>query len=208
MNILLLGPQGSGKGTQARMLCEKFDLFYVSTGDLLRKVAESDPEITSIMQKGDLIPDEKTFQVIKDYLANNNVSGNILFDGFPRTLDQFRWFKSDGMKIDLIFLLNISDEEAVKRLSSRRMDKNTGKIYNLITNPPSSDVNPSDLVQREDDKPEAIKERLSTFHRVTNDLIAEINQEGIPFFEVNGERPINEIQDELVKIFESRKSDA
>jgi len=204
MIILLLGPQGSGKGTQARLLCEKFNLFYVSTGDLLRKVAETDQGIADTMKRGDLIPDEKTFEVIKAYLKENNVSDNILFDGFPRTLEQFRWFKSDGMKIDLILLISISDEESVKRLSSRRMDRNTGKIYNLITNPPEG-VNLSDLIQRDDDKPEAIKERLATFHRVTNSLVGEIKEEGIPFFEVDGERPIDVIQEELVGIINNEK---
>src|SRR5258705_5883318 len=122
MNLLLLGVQGSGKGTQARLLCKKFNFFYVPLGDILRKVAKKDPIVAEFTRKGDLLPEDKTFEIVKNYLKENNVNDNLLFDGYPRTLEQLKWFEKDGTHIDLVFILEMSDEEAVKRLLARRMD--------------------------------------------------------------------------------------
>ena len=206
MNIILLGTQGSGKGTQARLLVEKYGFFYVSTGDLLRSIAKDNKEIEEIMKSGKLIPDEQTFQFIKEHLEKNNVSDNILFDGYPRSAEQFSMFAKNKVKIDLVFVLRISDEEAVKRLSARRMHRQTGEIYNLITNPPSSDINPEDLIQREDDKPDAIRQRLQIFHTVTENLIHDIEAGGITYKEIDAERPIEEIQNDLVEVIEGMKN--
>ncbi|MBX4205603.1 nucleoside monophosphate kinase [Candidatus Microgenomates bacterium] len=206
MNIILLGPQGSGKGTQAKLLMEKYGFFYVSTGDLLRNIAKTNKDISETMKSGKLIPDEQTFKFMMDYLKENHVSDGILFDGYPRSAKQFGMFETENIKIDLILILRISDEEAVRRLSARRMHKQTGEIYNLITNPPSSDIDPGDLIQREDDKPEAILQRLKIFHSVTEELIQDIQKSGIRHEEVDAQRPIDDINKDLVNIIEEVKS--
>jgi adenylate kinase len=202
MNIILLGPQGSGKGTQARLLGEKFGFFYIASGDVLRSIAKTNPEIAATMKAGRLIPDEQTFNFMLDNLRENNVKDNVLFDGFPRSSVQFELFEKNNFPIHLVLLIRISDEEAIRRLSARRMHKTTGEIYNLITNPPPEGVKSEDLIQREDDRPEAIKTRLAIFHSVTEELISDLERSGIDYAEVDGQRPIKQIHEELVEIIE------
>ena len=205
MNIVILGPQGSGKGTQAEFLVQKFQLFYISTGDILRELAKRNSEIAKTIAKGDLIPDREMFSIINNHLDKNDVKDNILFDGYPRSVAQLKIFEESGRKIDLVIVLNISDDESVKRLSARRMDSRTGKIYNLLTNLPPSDVPVSDLVQREDDKPEAIRRRLAIYHKNTGAEIEDLKKV-THVYEINAERPIEDIQKDLERIVTEYKS--
>ena len=144
MNILLLGPQGSGKGTQAGLLIEKFGFLSLSSGDILRKRAETDSGLKERLSNGIFIPDEETFGILRQYLEERSTFDNILMDGFPRSIKQYElfknWLSGKGTKIDLVLVLKIGEEETIKRLSARRMDPKTDKIYNLITDPPGSDV--------------------------------------------------------------------
>lgn len=208
MNILLLGPQGSGKGTQARMLCERFGFFYFESGAYLRKVAKKHPEVAKIMNSGKLVPDKEMTSYLTAYLDQENLYDDIIFDGFPRTLTQYDflkiWLDEKGVKIDLGLILEISEKETIKRLGARRIDPSTGKIYNLITDKPPSDVDSDKLIQRDDDKPEAIKKRLEIYRNQTKQLIEKLEGD-TKVIEVDGERSIEEIQKDLVKIIKEVK---
>ncbi|MEK7112536.1 MAG: nucleoside monophosphate kinase [Patescibacteria group bacterium] len=205
MNIIILGPQGSGKGTQARLLSQKLGLFYFESGDFLRERARADSRIDEIInKKGELLPDEETFTLVRDFLKEKtqNLDG-LLLDGYPRSLKQYQllkdWLTDEGKKIDLAIFLTISDAEGVRRLSARRVDKETGKVYNLITNPPGPGVEKEKLLQRPDDTPELIKRRLEQYQETTSPLIEVLKKDGI-LVEVNGERPIEVILNDLEKI--------
>jgi adenylate kinase len=206
MNIFLIGPSGAGKGVQAKLLVEKFGLDYIVMSDLLKKSWETRPDIKEMMQSGVLVPPEVTFDLLKEKFGNF-APANTLLDGYPRTIDQYElmktWFKEVGGSFDLAILLTVSDEALVNRLSARRLDPESGKIYNLITDAPPSDVDQSKLVQRDDDKPEAIKKRLAWFKDSVMPMVKYIKDEGVvKVAEIDGDRPIDVIHNELSDIIE------
>lgn len=207
MNILLIGPQGSGKGTQARFLVEKFGFFYFESGEYLRKVAGTNEELKKVLSEGQLIPDREMTSYLTAFFDQKNLYDDIVFDGFPRTEPQYqfwkKWLTDKEIKIDLAIVLKISEAETVRRLTARRKDPVTGAIYNLVTDPPPSSVDLSTLIQREDDKPEAIKIRLASYRQRTEPLIKTLGSD-MEVIEVDGERPIVEISKDIVKIVESR----
>jgi adenylate kinase len=202
MNILLMGPQGSGKGTQARLLVEKLGFYYFESGEFLREIAEKNEKVRDMLSGGTFVPDKEMVSYVTAYLDEKGIYDNILFDGFPRSIVQYdflkSWMSDKKVTVDLVLVLIISEEETIRRLSSRRQDPKTGKIYNLITDLPPDNIDKSALVQREDDKPEAIKKRLGWYKDLVVPLIAELKKE-TKVIEVNGERPIEEIQTDLVK---------
>ena len=209
MNILLIGPQGSGKGTQARLLCDKFNFSYFEAGAFLRQMAEKNEDLRIYLAGGNLVPGEEMSSYVTTYLDDNGLYDNILFDGFPRTLDQYEAFKKwagvKNVKLNLVILLTISEAETVRRLSARRQDPATGKIYNLITDKPPVEIDASTLIQREDDKPEAIAKRLSLYKEQTEPMIAELRKI-TDIIEIDGERPVDTIlQDIAAKIQERMK---
>lgn len=207
MNILILGPQGSGKGTQVKILSERLGFFSFESGNFLREKAESDPRIDEIINKrGELLPDEETFSLVRDYLKEKAPTlDNFILDGYPRSLKQYQllvdWLKEEGKRIDLAILLNISDKEAVRRLSARVVCEKCGTVYNLITNPPPGDKCECGgrLIQRPDDKPGAIEKRLQAYHTTTAPLIEILKKDGI-LVEVDGERSIETVAEDLQKI--------
>lgn len=203
MNILLIGPQGSGKGTQARLLTEKFNFFYFESGAYLRRIAEDHPDLKEWLATGKLVPDKEMTSYLSAFLDKNNLYDNVIFDGFPRTLVQYRfwknWLDDKKVSLDLVIVLEIDKAETVRRLSARRQDPETGKIYNLITDPPPEDVDQSKLIQRDDDKPAAIEKRLSMYHENTVPLIEQLKRD-TKVVTVDGARPIDVIADELEKL--------
>lgn len=208
MIILLLGKPGSGKGTQAKLLVDKFGLYYFATGDFSRNLAKNDPRVAEIVSSGKLIPeDEMTDHVIKFLEEKQSFLKNILFEGFPRYVTQYQkleeWLGGKGFKFDFVFLIDVSDEEVVRRLSARRIDKNTGKIYNLITEPPGADVDPKNLEQRSDDSEETIKKRLEVFNENTLPTIEYAQKVG-KLVKIDGGRSIDEIQKDLVTAIEDK----
>lgn len=212
MNIVLLGAPASGKGTQAEFLAQKFNLYLFQTGNLSRELAEKDERIREIVSSGKLIPQEEMTMYVLDSLHENaGKYADILFEGFPRFISQYqaldKFLKNKGDDIDIVISLDISEEEAVKRISSRRICTKCGKTYNLITNPaPDGKCEcGGELVQRKDDNPESVKTRFQYYYDNTKELVDYLDDQG-KLRRVNGERPIVEIQQELAEIVERVKN--
>lgn len=204
----MFGPQGSGKGTQARLLCDKFGFFYFESGAYLRRIAETHEELKKSLAGGNLVPDKEMTSYLTAFFDERNLYDDIVFDGFPRTVEQYnflrQWLVQKQVKIDLAIVLEISESETLKRLGARRQDPVTGKIYNLVTDLPPKEVDVNTLIQREDDKPEAIKKRLELYHARTEPLINEIMNDA-KVVRINGERPIEEIELEIENIVKEMK---
>jgi len=200
MNIILLGPQGSGKGTQARLLVGKFGFFYFESGGFLRELSSKNEKVKAMLDKGAFVPDEEMVSYVTAFLDEKGLNDDILFDGFPRSIKQYiflkSWLADRKTGINLAIVLQIREEETIRRLSSRRYDPATGKIYNLITDPPPKDIDKNSLVQRDDDKPEAIKKRLTWYKEQVVPLIAELKKE-VEVIDLDGARPIAEIHQEI-----------
>ncbi len=209
MNILFLGPQGSGKGTQARLLAQKFELFYFDNGGFLRELAKKNDVVRETINSGKLVPNKEMASYIEAFFDEKQIWDGIIFDGFPRTIEQYdffkKWLSDKKVTLDFVFVLIIREKTTIERLSARRMDPATGIIYNLITNPPSAEVNMDSLVQREDDKPEAIKKRLQIYKEMTEPLVNKLKEES-KVFEIDGERAIDEIQKEIERIIKNEKN--
>lgn len=206
MNIVILGPQGSGKGTQADLICQKLGLAHIESGAILRTKAKTDERIKQMIDSGTIVPDDETVGYIDEEIKRSGVGyENLIFDGYPRNLNQYRvlknWLSSKSTKIDYVIYLEISDEEAVKRLSSRRTCRVCGNVYNLVTNPPQGDKCScgGQLEQREDDKLEIIGRRLAIFHKDTKPILAAAEDDGI-LRKIDGERPIETIHNDIIKL--------
>lgn len=177
MKVVLIGKQGSGKGTYADVLSEKYSIPHISTGDMFREIAKENSDlgknVKELIDAGNLVPDDITISVLKERLKKEDCKNGFILDGFPRNLTQAQALE-EITDLNVVFHFQISDETAVKRLSARRQCRKCAKIYNLITNPPKiSDKCECDgeLYQREDDKEEAIKKRLEAYRQEEEDLI-------------------------------------
>ena len=203
MNILVMGALGSGKGTQARIIAEKLNLFYFEAGKFLRNLAKTNAAIDErINKRGELLPDDEMFSLLTTHLEKENPSReNLLLEGYPRSIKQYEmlkeWLAEKSVEIDSVIFLEISEKEILKRTSSRRVDKESGKIYNLVTNPPGSEIDINNLYQRPDDKPEAIKKRLGWFKESVLPLIEVFEKEGV-LEKIDGERPIKVITEDIL----------
>jgi adenylate kinase len=200
MNIILLGSPASGKGTQAELLAKKLNLYLLQTGELSRKLAKTDPEIKKIYDAGKLIPAELMTMHVINFLSKEKPDlENILFEGFPRFISQYealeKFLKNKGDDIDAVISLDVTEKVAIKRISSRRICKKCGEVYNLITKPPKGkkcDVCGGVLFQRSDDKPKAIKVRFDYYKNNTKELIDYLNKKRV-LIKVDGERSIEVI---------------
>lgn len=207
MNILLIGPQGSGKGTQAEILLKTSGLFYVEMGGMLREAAKTNQTIDKMMSEGKLIPDNISLSLVINKIEKEiPAKDNILFDGFPRSVAQYemlsKWLLEIGKKIDVAILINISNEESIKRLSARRKCSECGKIWNLVTmpKPPTSEKCEcgGELIQRKDDTSDAIKARLEAYHTTTDALVNLLREKG-SLLEIDGTKEITEVTKDIVE---------
>ncbi|MBI4016975.1 MAG: nucleoside monophosphate kinase [Candidatus Aenigmarchaeota archaeon] len=205
MNIILLGVQGSGKGTQATMLAKELKLCWISLGELLRKEAEKKTErgarTKKILAQGHLVPTELTIEILDEFITKNHCDTGYIFDGFPRTLDQAEALDA-LVTIDYVIELKLSDDDAIRRLSNRLQCKN-GHIYGISI--PSKkkgkcDIDGEKLFVREDDKPEAIKERLKIYHEETEPLLEYYEQRKIVHTIDSSKKP-KEVFKKMIEVF-------
>ncbi|MBS3791245.1 MAG: adenylate kinase [Candidatus Bipolaricaulota bacterium] len=199
-NVVLLGGPGAGKGTQAEKLLEDRDMQHLATGDILRdevdKGTELGLEAKKYMDKGELVPDDLVVDMVQKRLTDQK---GYLFDGFPRTIDQAKAL-DDVVDLDLVAYIKISESEAVRRLSSRRVCSECGKIFNTIFKPPEREgvcfECGGDLYQRDDDKPKVIRDRFETFLDETAPLIDFYRERGL-LEEIDGEQEPDEVQKDI-----------
>ena len=184
MRVILLGGPGSGKGTQAQFITEKFGIPQISTGDMLRAaVREGTPlglEAKKVMEAGHLVSDPIILGLIKDRILHDDCQNGFLLDGFPRTIAQADGLAAMGVNIDHVLEIAVDDEEIVRRLSGRRVHPSSGRTYHVLFNPPRNenldDETGEPLVQRKDDNEETIRNRLAVYHEQTKPLIGYYQQ--------------------------------
>lgn len=207
MKIALIGPQGSGKGTFAEMIAEKYDFKEISMGKLFRNLAETSDYGKKLKEKywgkGKLVPDKITFDLIK-----NMLDGNVVFDGFPRTLNQARILDKEKIKFDAVIYLKVTHKTIVERLAGRRQCRDCGAIYHVKNNPPKKpgmcDKCGGPLYVRSDDDEKIIKERLKTYKKETEPLVKFYSRKKI-LRKVDAERTIPEIFRDICKVIDRIK---
>ncbi len=179
MRLILLGPPGAGKGTQANFIKEKFGIPQISTGDMLRAAVKAGTplglEAKKVMDAGGLVSDDIIIGLVKDRLQQDDCKAGYMFDGFPRTIPQADAMKDAGVPIDFVLEIDVPDAEIIERMSGRRAHLASGRTYHVKYNPPKvegkDDVTGEDLVQRDDDKEETVKKRLDVYHSQTKPLV-------------------------------------
>ncbi|HTH95553.1 MAG TPA: adenylate kinase [Rhodocyclaceae bacterium] len=180
MRLILLGPPGAGKGTQANFIKEKFAIPQISTGDMLRAAVKAGTPLglaaKAVMDSGALVSDDIIIGLVKERLKEDDCKNGYMFDGFPRTIPQADAMKDAGVKIDFVLEIAVPDGDIVERMSGRRTHPASGRTYHIKFNPPKvagkDDVTGEDLVQRDDDKEETVKKRLDVYHAQTEPLVA------------------------------------
>ena len=179
MRLILIGPPGAGKGTQAAFIKEKFGIPQISTGDMLRAAVKAGTPLglaaKEVMDKGQLVSDDIIIGLVKERLTQPDCANGFLFDGFPRTIPQAEALKAAGIPIDFVLEISVPDEEIVTRMSGRRVDPVSGRTYHIKYNPPKvegkDDITGDPLIQRDDDKEEVVLKRLSVYHSQTEALV-------------------------------------
>ena len=179
MRLILLGPPGAGKGTQATFIKERFGIPQISTGDMLRAAVKAGTplgiEAKKVMDSGGLVSDEIIIGLVKDRLTQPDCAQGYMFDGFPRTIPQAEAMKAAGVPIDYVLEIDVPDAEIISRMSGRRAHLASGRTYHVKFNPPKvegkDDVTGEPLVQRDDDKEETVRKRLSVYHAQTEALV-------------------------------------
>ncbi|MDC3015648.1 adenylate kinase [Luminiphilus sp.] len=202
MRIILLGPPGAGKGTQAQFICQQFGIPQISTGDMLRAaVAAGTPlgqQAKTVMESGGLVSDEIIIGLVKERLEAPDCAPGCLFDGFPRTIPQARAMVDAQIAIDHVLEIAVADDEIINRLSGRRVHPGSGRVYHVEYNPPQQegldDATGEALIQREDDREETIRNRLSIYHDQTRPLVDFYRElEGVEYHSLDGVGEVDDI---------------
>lgn len=211
MKIIMLGAPGAGKGTQAKMIAEKYGLPHISTGDIFRANIKNGTELgkeaKEYMDKGLLVPDELTVRLLLDRVAQDDCKNGYVLDGFPRTIPQAEVLDEKlselGEKVDYAINVDVPDENIVNRMSGRRACLSCGATYHIVSIPPKKegicDVCGSELVLRDDDKPETVQNRLKVYHEQTQPLIDFYEKKGV-LRSVDGTLPMEEVFTAITKI--------
>ena len=214
MDVVLFGPPGAGKGTQASHIAKLLGITHISTGDLFRnldKSSELGQRVSAIMDAGLLVPDDVTMEILAERLAKSDVKSGVLLDGFPRTSNQAealnKWMTPRGRNIDLVLAINITDEEVHRRLVNRRMCRGCGESYHLIFVPPtqegSCDKCGSELYQRGSDTPEKVQPRIDGYHEWTLPMLGFLKEQGIQIADIDGLQSPKVVSNAITERFRS-----
>ena len=209
MRIILLGPPGAGKGTQAQFICEQFRIPQISTGDMLRAaVAAGSPlgeQAKAIMESGGLVSDDIIVGLVKERIEEVDCIDGCLFDGFPRTIPQAQAMVDEQIGIDHVLEIAVSDEEIINRLSGRRVHPGSGRIYHVEYNPPKQagvdDQTGEALIQRDDDSEQTVRNRLGVYHDQTRPLVNFYRElEGVEYHQLDGVEAVNDITRHIMSV--------
>jgi len=203
--LILLGPPGAGKGTQADLLCKEFNIPKISTGDMLREAIANQTdlgkEVSSILDSGALVSDEIIGSLLEERLSNDDCANGYLLDGVPRTLGQASILEKMGIEFTNVIEIKVDDEVIVNRMSGRRVHPQSGRNYHVDFNPPKKegvdDLTNEPLIQREDDKPETVLKRLDVYHEETkplSDFYKKVSDGGsLVYSSVDGSKSVSEV---------------
>ncbi|PZC52729.1 MULTISPECIES: adenylate kinase [unclassified Mesotoga] len=217
MNVILMGPPGAGKGTQAKRIARKLNIPHISTGDMLRDAVAAGTDlglkVKEIMDKGLLVPDDLMIDLVRERLAREDTKNGFILDGFPRTVEQAialdKMLDELNKEIHVALLVDADEEEVVKRISSRRVCPECGKVYNLLTLRPEvegyCDNDGSKLIQRDDDRPETVRARYRVYSDKTAPVIRYYSGEKGNLVKVDGSGEIDTVTAEIVNHLENAK---
>ncbi len=209
MKIILLGPPGAGKGTQAEIICKNFSIPHISTGDMLREAIANETATgklaKEIMDAGNLVSDDVIISLVKDRIKEEDCKNGFLFDGFPRTIPQADALENQEIFVNVVLELTLKDELIINRMSGRRVHQPSGRSYHLEFNPPEKDgvddVTGEPLIQRDDDKPETVKNRLEVYWEQTNPLIVYYRsksvQTNLKYIEIDGSKTLEKVSSQI-----------
>ena len=209
MKIILLGPPGAGKGTQAEIICKNFSIPHISTGDMLREAIANETATgklaKEIMDAGNLVSDDVIISLVKDRIKEEDCKNGFLFDGFPRTIPQADALENQEIFVNVVLELTLKDELIINRMSGRRVHQPSGRSYHLEFNPPEKDgvddVTGEPLTQRDDDKPETVKNRLEVYWEQTNPLIVYYRsksvQTNLKYIEIDGSKTLEKVSSQI-----------
>ena len=217
MNVILLGPPGAGKGTQASQICEKFNIPQISTGDMLRAAVVAGTEIglkaKKVIDAGSLVSDDIIIALVKERIQSPDCKNGYLLDGFPRTIAQADSLRTQGININYVVEVQVPDEDIVVRMSGRRVHLASGRTYHIDFNPPivenKDDLTGEVLIQRVDDKEEIVRDRLSIYHQQTQPLVNYYSEEALgdnsvtKFYTISGVGTLDEVKTRINSALES-----
>ncbi len=217
MNVILLGPPGAGKGTQASQICEKFNIPQISTGDMLRAAVVAGTEIglkaKKVIDAGSLVSDDIIIALVKERIQSPDCKNGYLLDGFPRTIAQADSLKTRGININYVVEVQVPDEDIVIRMSGRRVHLASGRTYHIDFNPPivenKDDLTGEVLIQRVDDKEEIVRDRLSIYHQQTQPLVNYYSEQALEsnsvtkFHAISGVGTLDEVKTRINTALES-----
>ncbi len=211
MKIILLGAPGAGKGTQAKIIEEKYNIPHISTGDMIRETIKSGTELgeelKAILDKGQLVSDEFIIKIVKDRISKEDCKNGFLLDGVPRTIKQAEELNNLGVAIDFIVEVAVSDDLLIERITGRRIHQPSGRTYHIKFNPPKTDgkddITGEELITRSDDNEATVKNRLEEYHTKTAQLVgfyenfSHASVKAPKYLKIDGEQKVNEVSQEI-----------
>jgi adenylate kinase len=214
MKLILLGPPGAGKGTQANFIKDRYGIPQISTGDMLRAAVKAGTPLgqqaKKIMDEGGLVSDDIILGLVSERIKEPDCAKGFLFDGFPRTIPQAEAMRQQGVDVEYVVEIAVDDEEIIRRMSGRRVHLASGRTYHVVFNPPKvagkDDVTGEDLIQRDDDREETVRKRLDVYHKQTSQLVdfysklASAGDARAPrYVRVDGIGSVDDIRDRIFK---------